>query len=249
MSLLNRLAVVTGGGSGIGKAVCHALADDGATVVVADINLDAAKGTVAELKGKWPAHMALQVDVGDSASVAALFGSVSSQCQRPLSIVVHCAGVVSKCAVVDMSEDVYDEQLRVNLKGTFLVNKAAIKLMLKSQMPEGSIVNISSIMGKSGYAQYSAYSASKAGVIAFTKSLAQELAGTSIRVNVLLPGPIDTPMAALMPDDIKKGIINLTAMKRMARPEEVADVAKYLCSSGSSYVTGTSLEVAGGMFA
>ncbi|CAN7941880.1 unnamed protein product [Ixodes pacificus] len=247
MSLLNRLAIVTGGGSGIGKAVCQALAKDGATIVVADINLDAARATVAELKGE--SHMALHVDVGDSSSVTSLVDSVGSQCQSPLSIVVHCAGVAKWCAVVNMTEDDYDELLRVNLKGTFLVNQAAVREMLKRKVPEGSIVNIASIAGKSGYAMFAAYAASKGGVIAFTKSLAQELAGTNIRVNTILPGPTDTPILATMPEESRKEASKATILKRFARPEEVADVARYLCSSGSSYITATSVEVAGGMCA
>ncbi|CAN8021017.1 unnamed protein product [Ixodes persulcatus] len=247
MSLSNRLAIVTGGGSGIGKAVCHALAKDGATIVVADINLDAARATVAELKGE--SHMALHVDVGDSSSVTSLVDSVGSQCRNPLSIVVHCAGVAKWCAVVDMTEDDYDELLRVKLKGTFLVNQAAVREMLKRKVPEGSIVNIASIAGKSGYAMFAAYAASKGGVIAFTKSLAQELAGTNIRVNTILPGPTETPILAIMPEESRKEASKATILKRFARPEEVADVARYLCSSGSSYITATSVEVAGGMCA
>ncbi|CAN7941505.1 unnamed protein product [Ixodes hexagonus] len=121
--------------------------------------------------------------------------------------------------------------------------------MLKSKIPEGCIVNIASIAGKAGYPCYAAYAASKAGVIAFTKSLAQELAGKNIRVNVLLPGATDTPMLAAITEEERKNIINTFPLRRLARPEEVADVAKYLCSPGSSYITGTSVEVAGGMLA
>ncbi|XP_040071535.1 short chain dehydrogenase/reductase dpmpG isoform X3 [Ixodes scapularis] len=116
MSLPDRLALVTGGGSGIGKAVCHALSRDGAIVVVADINLDAAKATVAELKAAGKDHVALHVDVGDSTSVATLMNNIGSQSRTPLSIVVTCAGVAEWHSVVDTTEQDYDAQMRVNLK-------------------------------------------------------------------------------------------------------------------------------------
>ncbi|CAN7996463.1 unnamed protein product [Ixodes pacificus] len=239
--------IVTGGGSGIGKAVCHALVREGAVVIVADINLDAAKKTVAELNGK--AHLALHVDVGDATSVASLINKVGCQFETPLSIVVNCAGVAKRSSVVDMPEEAYDHLLRVNLKGTFLVNQAAVKAMLMSKVPEAATVDIASILGKCGLAKAAAYAASKGGVIAFTKSLAQELGGTNVCVNALLPGTTQTPMLNCMPEDNLKALIGSVPMKRLARPEEVADAAAYLCSPGSSYITGTSMEVAGGWFA
>lgn len=134
----------------------------------------------------------------------------------------------------------------LHFQGTFLVNQAAVKAMLVSKVPEAVIVNIASILGKCGRANSAAYAASKGGVIAFTKSLAQELAGTNIRVNSLLPGATQTPMLDCISEDNLKAHIGLVPMRRLARPEEVADAATYLCSSGSSYITGTSMEVAGG---
>uniref|UniRef100_A0A131Y1E3 (3R)-3-hydroxyacyl-CoA dehydrogenase n=1 Tax=Ixodes ricinus TaxID=34613 RepID=A0A131Y1E3_IXORI len=247
MSLSDRLAIVTGGGGGIGKAVCHALARDGAVVVVADMNFEAAKATVAELKGKD--HVALYVDVGDSTSVATLMNNVGSQFRTPLSIVVNCAGVAKWRSVVDTTEFEYDVQLRVNLKGTFLVNQAAVKAMLESKVPQAAIVNIASIVGKCGFAGLATSAASKGGVIAFTKSLAQELAGTGIRVNVLLPGGTHAPLLGVIPENVLKAALATCPMRRFAQPEEVADVARYLCTPGSSYITGTCVEVAGGMFA
>ncbi|KAM7301345.1 (3R)-3-hydroxyacyl-CoA dehydrogenase [Ixodes scapularis] len=173
--------------------------------------------------------------------------NVGSRFRTPLSIVVNCAGVAKWHSVVDTTEDEYDVQLRVNLKGTFLVNQAAVMAMLESKVPQAAIVNIASIAAKLGFANLATYAASKGGVIAFTKSLAQELTGTSIRVNVLLPGGTHAPLLYVIPKDALKAALSTCPMRRFAQPEEVADVARYLCTSGSSYITGTCVEVAGGL--
>lgn len=244
MSLSGRLAIVTGGGSGIGRAVCYALADEGATVIVADIDGGAAGNTAVELPGEG--HQALEVDVREMTSVLALFENVCDSCSTPVSIVINSAGVIKATKVVEMEEDSFDDEVRTNLKGTFLVNQAAVKDMLSSGVPEGCIVNVSSIGFKTGFPSYSAHTASMAGVVAFTKSLAQELVETSIRVNALVAGPTDTPMIADVPDDVKEKVVASIPLRRLARPEEIAEVAKFLCCPGSSFVTGTAVEVAGG---
>lgn len=130
--------------------------------------------------------------------------------------------------------------------GTFLVNQAAVKAMISSGVPEGCIVNVSSIGCKTGFPSYSAHIASMAGVVAFTKSLAQELVGTNIRVNALVAGPTDTPMISDVPNDVKEKVVATIPLRRLARPEEIAEVAKFLCCPRSSFVTGTAVEVAGG---
>ncbi|EEC02995.1 short chain alcohol dehydrogenase, putative, partial [Ixodes scapularis] len=236
MSLLDRLAIVTGGGSGIGKAVCQALVREGAVVVVADVNLDAAKKTVAELKGN--AHVALQVDVGDSTSVATLIKNVGSQFQTPLSIVVNCAGVGKMSSVVDMPEDDYDHQLRVNLKVCY------ISLLHKPGHIIKGVICIAILqVGSSVYAKL-AYLITRKLRRQVTKMLSRNVAKFKIlkAFTILL-------MAYCMPEEIVKAIIGSVPMRRIARPEEVADAAAYLCSSRSSYITGTSMEVAGGLCA
>ncbi|XP_050035031.1 (3R)-3-hydroxyacyl-CoA dehydrogenase-like isoform X2 [Dermacentor andersoni] len=243
-----RLALVTGGASGIGKAVCGALAAEGAVVVVADKQLDAAKEVAESLPGDAK-HRAIYVDVGDASSVEQLFRDVRNAFSEPLSVVVNSAGILRKCSLVDCTDETFDDVIRVNLKGTFLVNRAASRDMLQSGIPDGgaAIVNVSSIEAKSGFWSSAVYSASKAGIVALTKSVAQELAGHGIRCNAVLPGWTDTPLAASSDEAVKAQALALMPIKRPAEPREIAEAIKFLCSpTASSYVNGAALEVTGG---
>ncbi|KAH6931601.1 hypothetical protein HPB50_025669 [Hyalomma asiaticum] len=231
MTLSGRLALVTGGASGIGKAVCHALAAEGATVVVADKQLEAA----SKVAGSLP--------------VEQLFSSVRNTSSPPLAIVVNCAGIYIPAALVDCSDEMFDETTRVNLRGTFLVTRAAAREMMRTTLPEGgaAIVNISSIGAKTGWPKSGAYCAAKAGVIALTKSAAQELGAHGIRCNALLPGMTVTPMTDPVPEEDKEGVRSSTPLKRFAQPSEIAEAVKFLCSpTASSFVTGAAVEVTGG---
>uniref|UniRef100_A0A1E1X9K3 (3R)-3-hydroxyacyl-CoA dehydrogenase n=1 Tax=Amblyomma aureolatum TaxID=187763 RepID=A0A1E1X9K3_9ACAR len=250
MSLSGRLALVTGGASGIGKAVCHTLAADGATVVVADKQLEAARKVAGSLPGDAK-HQAVYVDVGDSSSVEQLFVSIRSVCALPLSIVVNCAGILQACPLVECTDEHFDDIIRVNLRGTFLVNRAAAREMCSAvkTLPEGggAIVNVASILGKTGWPEGAAYTASKGGVIALTKTVAQELASHGIRCNAVLPGMTDTPLSAPVPEEIKDQVRAVTPLKRSGQPHEIAEAIKFLCSpTVSSFVTGAALEVTGG---
>lgn len=251
MPLSGRLALVTGGASGIGEAVCQVLAEEGAAVVVADKQLEAARQVVASLPGEAK-HQAVYVDVGDSASVKHLFDNMKeTYAALPLSIVVNCAGIGGLVPILDCSDEIFDDVIRVNLKGTFLVTREASRYMLRSgqSMPEGgaAIVNVASIFGKSGQENLAAYSASKGGVVALTKSAAQELAPHGIRCNAVLPGWTETPLTAHVPEDMRAEAIASTPLKRTAQPREIAEVIKFLCSpTSSSFVTGAALEVTGG---
>uniref|UniRef100_G3MQ47 (3R)-3-hydroxyacyl-CoA dehydrogenase n=1 Tax=Amblyomma maculatum TaxID=34609 RepID=G3MQ47_AMBMU len=252
MALCGRLALVTGGASGIGEAVCRTLAADGATVVVADKQLEAARKVAGSLTGDSE-HQALYVDVGDSSSVEQLFTSIRCNCALPLSIVVNCAGILRSCALVECTDEHFDEIIRVNLKGTFLVTRAACRDMCDAgkTLPDGggAIVNIASILGKTGWPEGAAYTASKGGVIAFTKTVAQEMAAHGIRCNAVLPGMTDTPLSAPVPEEIKAGVRAMTPLKRSGKPYEIAEAIKFLCSpTASSFVTGAALEVTGGCF-
>ncbi|KAH7973011.1 estradiol 17-beta-dehydrogenase 8 [Rhipicephalus sanguineus] len=247
-----RLALVTGGGGGIGEAVCTLLAAEGAIVVVADVQLEAAKKVADSLPGD-ATHQAMYVDVGDSSSVQTLFKGIGDAYSEPLSIVVNAAGILRPVPILECTDELFDDIIRVNLRGTFLVTREASRYMLRSgiPLPEGgaAIVNIASIAAKIGSATSAAYPASKAGVVAFTKSAAQELAPHGIRSNVVLPSFTDTSLLANAPPGRIDACLSITPLKRIAQPREVAEAIKFLCSpTASSYVSGAALEVTGGFY-
>lgn len=250
MALRGRLALVTGGNSGIGEAVCHALAAEGATVVVAGRRLDLCKKVAESLPGDGK-HQAVSVDVADSASVDQLFANVTSTFAQPISIVVNSAGILKKAPLVESSDELFDEIMSVNLRGAFLVTRAAGRHMANASKDlydgGGAIVNVSSIVAKTGWLNGAVYSASKAAVIALTKSAAQELGVYGIRCNAVLPGLTETPMITVLPEEAKDYAREISPLKRIAQPREIAEAIKYLClPMASSFVTGAAFEVAGG---
>ncbi|XP_040359025.1 estradiol 17-beta-dehydrogenase 8-like [Ixodes scapularis] len=242
-----RLALVVGGGGGIGRCVSLAFAKKGCRVIVAGRNLDRVEDVAKSLPGNG--HEALQVDVGQSKSVALLFENVSRLCSRPASIVVNCVGIPNiMTPIVDMSEEMFDNIIRVNLKGTFLITQAAARAMTAGNVRDGAIVNISSFVSKLCLPYRAAYAASKAGLEAFTKVAAKELASQGIRVNSVLPALTTTPISgANRKPDERKRMVELIPLKRVSRPEEVADVIVFLCGPGSSFMTGAAVDIAGGL--
>ncbi|XP_077520293.1 (3R)-3-hydroxyacyl-CoA dehydrogenase-like [Amblyomma americanum] len=240
MSLQRRLALVTGGTSGIGKAACHALASQGATVVVASRRLDAANSVAQSLPGSR-SHRGAFVDVGDSESVEKLFALIKDTEPLPVSIVVNSAGVILHTPLVDTADDDFDRIIRTNLKGTFLVNRASARAMAASGVGDAVIVNVGSILGKVGGPLFGAYSAAKGGVMALTKTLAQELGPQGIRCNVVLPALTRTPMADSLSVECQRVCTAKTLLGRMCEPEAIL----FLCSPQSSYLTGSALEVTG----
>ncbi|XP_077484733.1 (3R)-3-hydroxyacyl-CoA dehydrogenase-like [Amblyomma americanum] len=249
MALIGRLALVTGGTSGIGAAVCHALAADGATLIVAGKQLDAARGVAASLPGEHN-HFALPVDIRCSSSVERLFKAVA-EIPLPLSILVNCAGMIRTAPLVDTTDELFDDVVGVNLRGTFLMTREASRRMTSPSnvLPKGggAIVNVASIIAKIGACHSIAYVAAKAGVVGLTKTAAQELAPQGIRCNAVLPGWTDTPMTATLPKEYKVLNDNMTPLGRSAQPCEVAQAIKFLCSpNNSSFITGAALEVTGG---
>ncbi|KAL3208198.1 hypothetical protein MRX96_039293 [Rhipicephalus microplus] len=242
-----RIAVVTGGGSGIGEAICHVLAEKGARVVVADINVEAAKRVSRSLPGDQ-GHVPVEVDVGESASVERLFNVVREHCGgTPVSIIVNNAAIGTSFAPIqDSSEEDFDHVIKTNLKGTFLVSRAGIRRMLDARVKDAAIVNVSSITAKSGMKGLASYVASKTGVLGLTKSMALDVAGSGIRCNAVLPGFTVTPMSDHLTEEEKKQLTANIPLSRPAQPREVAHVVAFLCGPQSSYMVGTMVEVSGG---
>lgn len=246
LSFAGRIALVTGGGSGIGRAVCRTLAKDGARVVAADINQNAAEETVSMLINPGD-HLALSVNVADKASVASLVRSVIEQLKAPPNLLANVAGITQDNFLLQMDEQSFMNVIDVNLKGTFLVTQAVTSALQEHEITSGSIVNIASIVGKTGNIGQCNYAASKAGVQAFTKTAALELARVGVRVNCVLPGFVDTAMVATVPEKVRTMLLKNVPLRRLGQPEEIAEVVAFLLSDKSSYMTGANIEVTGGL--
>ncbi|KAL7303650.1 hypothetical protein TKK_0003795 [Trichogramma kaykai] len=250
--LTGRVAFVTGAASGIGRAACAALASQGAKVIAADLNIKAVESTLATIQDAGQYLLPVELDVRSRASVERALAAGREHYGATPSLVVNSAGVTRDNFLLKMSEAEFDEVLGVNLRGTFLVTKCAAQAMIQAAETEdtaggGSIVNIASIIGKTGNIGQSNYAASKAGVEAFTKSAAAEFGQFGIRVNAVLPGFIETPMTDKVPDKVKQMFIKRIPLKRMGKAEEVAEVILFLASNKSSYINGASIEVTGGL--
>jgi 3-oxoacyl-[acyl-carrier protein] reductase len=244
-SLEGRSAIVTGGARGIGRAIAEQLAGLGANVVIADMLLDQAEKSaqeISELTGKK--IIALPVNVTDGKSAADLIDKTLQEFGK-VDILVNNAGITRDTLILRMDEADWDAVLEVNLKGVFNCSKAVVRPMMKQRY--GRIINISSVSGQAGQAGQTNYSASKAGVIGFTKALAREVASRQITVNAVAPGFIPTALTNELSEDLKKSILSATPAGRMGKPEEVAAAVAFLASEEAAYINGQVLAVDGGM--
>jgi 3-oxoacyl-[acyl-carrier protein] reductase len=240
--LEGQVAVVTGGGRGIGLAIAEALAEAGARVAVVDIDESMCRDAAHSLPGDG--HGGYGGDVTDAEGLKGVFGQVEEDL-GPIAILVNNAGITRDNLLLRMSEEEWDQVLAVNLKGAFNATKAVARGMMKRRT--GSILNIASVVGLMGNAGQSNYAASKAGLIGFTKSVARELAARGVRCNAIAPGFIRTAMTDALTDEVKAGLRAQIPMGTLGEPEDIAAVVRFLAGPGAGYITGQVLAVDGGM--
>jgi 3-oxoacyl-[acyl-carrier protein] reductase len=238
--LAERVAVVTGAGQGIGKEIARSLHAFGATVVLVDIDGDAAEAAAEEVGG-----LGLACDVTSEEQVRAVVADTMGEFGR-LDVFVNNAGVTRDASLKKMTVDQFDTVITVHLRGTWLGVREASAAMREAK--SGSIINISSLSGKSGNPGQTNYSAAKAGIVGLTKAAAKELAHHNVRVNAVQPGLIRTPMTAAMPPEVFAEREAAVPMKRAGEPAEVAGAVVFLASDLASYITGTVIEVGGGRY-
>jgi len=243
-SLEDRVALVTGGARGIGKAIALRLAEAGAKVAIVDLTdsgADAAR-EIEQATGKTTIFV--KADVSKEADTKAAVAAVE-QALGPVDILVNNAGITRDGLLLVMGENDWDAVLAVNLKGAFLMSKAVLRGMIKRR--RGSIVSISSVVGRRGNAGQANYSAAKAGLIGLTKSLAREVASRNVRVNAVAPGYIETEMTAALPEAARTALINQIPLGRIGTPETVAEAVAFLAGDSASFITGAVLAVDGGL--
>ena len=240
-----RVSIVTGASQGIGEVIARDLAGEGATVVLADVQLEKLEAVAGAINGAGGRAEAHAVDVADAAAVERTVAAVVAAHKR-VDHLVNNAGITRDGLLMRMKEEDWDAVLRVNLKGTFNFSRAVLRAMIAARY--GRIVNIASIAGQMGNPGQANYAASKAGVIAFAKSLAREVGSRGITVNAVAPGFIETAMTAGLPEEVRAAYLEAIPLKKFGLPKDVSSAVKFLLSDDASYITGQVVGVNGGMY-
>ncbi|HVN67213.1 MAG TPA: 3-oxoacyl-[acyl-carrier-protein] reductase [Candidatus Sulfotelmatobacter sp.] len=245
MKLKDKVAFVTGSAQGIGKAVAMALAKEGANIVVSDINLELAAQTAKEIEALGVKTMAIKTNVADLADVESSVAEIVKTMGR-IDILVNNAGITKDNLLIRMKKEEWNAVLGVNLTGVFNCTKVVSTLMMKQRY--GKIVSIASIVGQMGNAGQANYAASKGGVIAFTKTVAKELASRNVTANAIAPGFIRTAMTDKLSDEVKKKMLEQIPLGKLGTPEDIANAVLFLAGPEADYITGQVLAVNGGMY-
>jgi 3-oxoacyl-[acyl-carrier protein] reductase len=246
LELDGKVALVTGASRGIGKAIALKLSSRGARVVICDIVKEAAEGVASEIKGQGGDAFATEADVRDSQAVKAMMEEVTGRWDK-IDILVNNAGINRDTLLLKMSDEAWDDVIDTNLRGTYTCTKFALRSMMRQRW--GRIISMASIAGIIGNVGQTNYAASKAGIIAFTKSIAREVGSLNITANAIAPGFIVTEMTDKMPEDRREAVLQFISLRRYGKPEEVAELAAFLASDRASYISGQVIGIDGGMFA
>ena len=242
--LENKIALVTGAARGIGQAIALQLAADGADLALCDVKVEWLEDTAAKVKALGRRVETYAMNVADGAAVGEAVAKAAADFGR-IDVLVNNAGITRDTLLIRMSEEDWDAVLDINLKGAFLVTKAVVKYMMKQR--SGAIVNIASVVGIMGNAGQANYTASKAGLIALTKTTAKELGSRNVRVNAVAPGFIRTAMTDKLSEQAKEAMLRNVPLGRPGEPEDVAKAVAFLAGDNAAYVNGQTLAVCGGM--
>ncbi len=245
MDLKGKIAIVTGAAQGIGKVIALGLAKCGADIAVSDINEDSLTAAVKEIEALGRKAIAVKMDVSSLKDCEDMVKKTVDAFGK-VDILINNAGITRDTVLLRMKEEQWDQVIQVNLKGTFNCTKAVIRSMFKQK--SGKIINISSVTGAMGNAGQANYSASKAAVMGFTKSIAREYAHCGITVNAVAPGFIKTAMTDAIPEKDRDAMISIIPAKRLGLPEDVADTVCFLASDMANYITGQVIHINGGMY-
>ena len=245
MSLEGKVTLVTGASRGIGASIADTLAAQGALVIGTATSEKGAEAISARLQEKGLQGEGMVLNVTDADSVANLLKAIQDKYGAP-QILVNNAGITKDNLLMRMSEDEWFDVINTNLSAVYRLSKAVLRGMMKAKW--GRIINVASVVGQMGNPGQTNYSATKAGVMGFARSLAKEVGSRNITVNSVAPGFIDTDMTAVLTEEQKSGMLSAIPMARLGQPEEIAGVVKFLCSDDSSYVTGETIHVNGGMY-